>query len=103
MRRIRTTTGATFETTDVLAEALLQYCWALADQRRRDVVRVPVRQEDGSIGDVVLLLGADLGLTSESSAAAEDELDPILALDLDGRTHELRTVEITWPAEDEGR
>ena len=89
MRLVRCGAGASFSTTDAVAESLLQYALTSGNYGLRNLVRIPVRLDDGGIGEVVLLLGRDTQLSSEPSASPEDEIDPLVALDLRDREERL--------------
>jgi hypothetical protein len=94
---IRFCAGVTFTTTDAVGEALLQYAWALAEYGRRDLVRIPVRLEGGGTDAVVLLIGPEAQLSSEPVPAdQEDEIDVLLAPELDERTARLRLPQVDF-------
>jgi hypothetical protein len=91
VRLIRFCAGATFTTTDVVGEALLQYAWALAEYGKRDLIRIPVHLAAGGTDAVVLLIGPEAQLSSEPVPGEEEEIDALVAPWLDERTAQLRT------------
>lgn len=75
MRRIYYGTGTSFLTGDDIAEAVLEYSWVLAQYSRFDLVRVPTRRPDGSLGSSALLIGPSSQISSEDVAATERRED----------------------------
>jgi hypothetical protein len=74
VQRIHFCTGSSFLTGDDVADAVLQYAWALAQYGRHDLVRVPTRREGGSMGTAALLLGPATQISSEEVVTDLDDL-----------------------------
>jgi hypothetical protein len=91
MQRIYFCTGTSFLIGDDLADALIEYAWALSQHRRHDLVRVPTRRADGSQGWSTLLLGPESQISTEDVASELAETaDPEIAANLRERTKQLR-------------
>jgi hypothetical protein len=75
VQRIHFCTGSTFFTGNDEADALLEYAWALAQYGRHDLVRIPTRRDDGSIGTATLLLGPSTQISSEEVVTSLAELE----------------------------
>jgi hypothetical protein len=74
MQRVYFCTGTSFLTGDDVADAVLEYAWVLAQYGRHDLVRVPTRRSDGSVGRSSLLIGPSSQLSSEDLSTADGEL-----------------------------
>jgi hypothetical protein len=64
-------TGTSFLTGDDVADAVLEYAWVLAQYGRFDLVRVPTRRPDGSVGSSRLLIGPSSQISTEDVVGAE--------------------------------
>jgi hypothetical protein len=102
MRLVRCGAGLEFRTTDAIAEALLQYALTSGNYGRRELVRIPVRRDDGETDEVVMLIAAETQLSSEHVAGPEDDLAPLLAIDLLEREAQLRGTAVDPWMWDEG-
>ncbi|MDQ1512287.1 MAG: hypothetical protein QOC59_129 [Microbacteriaceae bacterium] len=91
MQRIYFCTGTTFLTGDDLANALLDYAWALAEHRRHDLVRLPTRGLDGSEGSSTLLVGPESQMSLEAvHTPLAEVVDTDLVRNLHRRASQLR-------------
>ena len=91
MQRVYFCTGTSFLTGDDVADAVLEYAWVLAQYGRHDLVRVPTRRSDGSIGRSSLLIGPSSQLSSEDLVTDDEELvDRELVRTLKDRSAHLR-------------
>jgi hypothetical protein len=93
MERMFYCAGSTLVTGDDIARAVVEYARWLVVRNEVDVVQVPTRTADGTVGRVALLLSSSTQLSSETirPVSGENELtDPGLVLHLGEATSRLR-------------
>jgi hypothetical protein len=83
--------GSTLVTGNDIAHALLDYARWVVARREVDLVHVPTRAADGSVGSTALLLSPTTQLASETMAAGGEELmDTQFVVELRAATTRLR-------------
>ncbi len=91
MERLYYCAGNTLVTGNDIAHALLDYARWIVTRREVDLVHVPTRAPDGSIGRTALLLTPTTQLSSETMAAGGEELmDTELVVELRAAATRLR-------------
>jgi len=95
--------GGSFLTGDSIADAVVAYADALAHNEGSDVVNFPIVHEDGTPGEVSVLIGPASQLASSTAIAdGRDELlNDILVADLTRRAQQIGTPRPLMAAPDE--
>lgn len=92
MERIYYCSGSSFLTGDTIAAALTEHARLVTALHRSELVDVPQRRPDGSLGRIRLLLSPTTQLAAEALPATDAELvDELFVADLEARTALLRT------------
>ncbi len=89
MQRIQISGGTPFFAADALADALFEYVVALADFRRRDVVQLPVLDDDG-LTWMRVLLGPGTQISATEVTGALEPADDGTAAELVARAARIR-------------
>ena len=85
--------GAELLTGDDIAIGVLRYCEALAGSVAAEVIEIPVREADGSLGLATLLVGPTSQLVARNvKSELEDVVDPDVMRQLHQRTKAQRSV-----------
>ncbi|NQX12377.1 hypothetical protein HQQ80_12125 [Microbacteriaceae bacterium VKM Ac-2855] len=89
--------GGVADTGDRTCDALFGYGRALANRGVADVVEIPVRERDGSVGTARFLLGpASMLLATQIEGSSTDLSDDATADDLERKTAELVPSTSAW-------
>jgi len=85
--------GAELLTGDEIAIGVLRYCEALAGSVAAEMIEIPVREPDGSVSRVMLLVGPTSQIIAKEAKSEWDELvDPDVMRRLGERTRAQRNV-----------
>lgn len=85
--------GAELMTGDDIAEAVLEYCAALAEAKAAETLDIPVVEADGTIGGARLLLGPASQIMAKHVETGWPELEDVQTMErLSSRTHAHRPV-----------
>ena len=91
MERLHYCAGSSLVTGDDIAHALLDYARWLVSRGEVDVVHIPTRAADGSVGRTALLLSPTTQLSSETMVSGGEELLDAAVVDgLRAATNRLR-------------
>jgi hypothetical protein len=98
--------GAELLTGDDIAIGVLRYCEALAGSVVAEMIEIPVREQDGSLSRVMLLVGPTSQMIAKQAHSEWDEVTDLDVMrQLDERTRAQRDVAYTTarePASDGG-
>lgn len=85
--------GSRLTTGDEIAQAVLDYCAALADANTADTVEIPVLTNEGAKTHATLLVGPSSQIVAEAAETRFDELIDTAAVELlRGKTRQHRPV-----------
>jgi hypothetical protein len=85
--------GGEYTTGDEIAESLLAYSKALADEDTAETVEIPILNEDGSVGAATFLVGPSSQIVAKDAIGDFEELlDPDAVAALNRRTGSLHLV-----------
>ena len=90
--------GSELLTGDDIADAVLEYCAALADEQSAEIVEIPVLNADGSRATATLLVGPASQIVAKGASTRFAELiDSDTVANLKARTREHRPVASAAP------